>query len=99
MGNKILEHGKRNEISKLHIAQLGDIIAGQIHLTTRLFTDIDTVHQIMEVTEILAQVIAEMCDEFSEVVYYNIIGNHGRTVAKKEDAKVRDNFEYFICWC
>lgn len=95
---KIIQYGKHNGISKLHIAQLGDIVSGQIHLTTRLFSDIDVVTQIQEVTEILADVIAELCNEFPEVVYYNIIGNHGRTVAKKEEAMIKDNFEYFICW-
>ena len=96
--DKVIEYGKLNKINTLHVAQLGDIVSGQIHLTTRLFSDIDVVQQIQEVTEILAEVISELCNEFPEIVYYNIIGNHGRTVAKKEDAMIKDNFEYFICW-
>lgn len=96
--DKIIEYGKLNNIQTLHVAQLGDIVSGQIHLTTRLFSDIDVVQQIQEVTEILAEVLAELCNEFPNVVYYNVIGNHGRTVAKKEEAMIKDNFEYFVCW-
>lgn len=95
---KIIRYGKHNGISTLRVAQLGDIVSGQIHLTTRLFSDIDVVQQIQEVTEILAEVIAELCNEFPQVIFYNIIGNHGRTVAKKEEATIKDNFEYFVCW-
>lgn len=95
---KIIKYGKHNGITTLSIAQLGDIVSGQIHLTTRLFSDLDVVQQIQEVTEILAEVIAELCKEFPQVVYYNVIGNHGRSVARKEDAAIADNFEYFVCW-
>ena len=96
--DKVIEYGHHNGVSTLHVAQLGDIISGSIHLTTRLFSDLTTVEQIQEVTEILAQVLAELCNEFPKIVYYNIIGNHGRTVARKEEASIKDNFEYFICW-
>jgi hypothetical protein len=98
LAQKIIQYGKHNGISTLHVAQLGDIINGQIHVTSRLHADIDSVQQTMEVTELLAEVLAEFCNAFPNVVFYNVIGNHGRTAAKKEEATIRDNFEYFVCW-
>lgn len=98
LATKIIKYGKHNGINVLHVAQLGDIINGQIHVTSRLFSEIDAVQQTMEVTEILAEVLAEFCNAFPKVVFYNVIGNHGRTIADKKEAAIRDNFEYFICW-
>ena len=89
---------KKHGITKLHVGQLGDIVEGQIHVSTRVASEIDVVQQTMEVSELLAEALAEISDELNEIVLYNIVGNHGRTINKKEDALVRDNFEYFIIW-
>jgi hypothetical protein len=95
---EIVKRARKEGITTLHVAQLGDIISGQIHVTSRVWSDIDAVQQTIEVTEILAEVLATLCNEFDQIHYYNVIGNHGRTITKKEDNAIKDNFEYFIVW-
>jgi len=93
-----IEYSKEKGINKIHIGQLGDIVNGQIHISTRVNNEIEVGLQIMQVSEILAEAIAEIAREFEEVVLYSVVGNHGRTINKKEDAHIKDNFEYFIVW-
>lgn len=95
--NKTIEHGKKNEISTLHIAQLGDIVSGMIHVSTRVQSNEDIIEQVKYVSETLAEVLAKLSGEFEQIKFYNVIGNHGRT-GHKNDVGVKENFEYLITW-
>lgn len=95
--NKTIEYGKRNEINTLHIAQLGDLISGSIHVSTRVQSNEDLIEQIQYVSETLAEVIAKLANEFNEIKYYNVIGNHGRA-GHKNDVGIKENFEYLVTW-
>jgi hypothetical protein len=94
---KVIEHGKANKINTLHIGQLGDLLAGTIHVSTRVQSNEDVIEQTKYVSEVLAEVLAKLANEFSEIKYYNVIGNHGRT-GSKHDTGIKENFEYLIPW-
>jgi hypothetical protein len=95
--NKVIEYGKANKINTLHIGQLGDLLAGAIHVSTRVQSNEDVIEQTKYVSEILAEILAKLANEFSEIKYYNVIGNHGRT-GSKHDTGIKENFEYLIPW-
>jgi hypothetical protein len=95
--NKIIEHGKLNNVSTLHVAQLGDMISGMIHVSTRVQSNEDIIEQIQYVSEVLAEVLSRLANEFCCIKYYNVIGNHGRT-GHKNDVGIKENFEYLIPW-
>jgi hypothetical protein len=95
--NKIIEHGKTNRIHTLHVGQLGDLLAGMIHVSTRVQANEDVIEQTKYVSEVLAEVLSTLANEFSTIKYYNVIGNHGRT-GNKHDVGIKENFEYLIPW-
>jgi len=88
---------KKNNISTLHVAQLGDIVSGIIHVSTRVQSNEDIIQQVKYVSETLSEIIAELASEFENIEFYNIIGNHGRT-GQKSEVGLKENFEYITPW-
>jgi hypothetical protein len=96
--NKTIEYGKLHNISTLHVANLGDLIGGLIHVSTRVQANEDVVEQTKYVSETLAEVLGTLANEFPKIKYYNVAGNHGRTSPSKNDVGIKENFEYLIPW-
>lgn len=64
-------------IESLHVVNLGDMIAGRIHSQIKMESRIDSVTQIMEVSELIAQFLSAL-SEFTNVEYYEVLDNHSR---------------------
>lgn len=96
--NKVIEYGTLNNIETLHVANLGDLIGGLIHVSTRVQANEDVIEQVKYVTETLSEVLSKLASVFPKVKFYNVAGNHGRTVANKHDVGIKENFEYLIPW-
>lgn len=82
---KTLKHCRAYGIKHLNLLNLGDLIAGRIHLTLRLESRFDVITQIMDVSEILAEMITELSSEL-KIDYYSCIDNHSRLEPNKNDA-------------
>lgn len=96
--DKIIEHGKNNKISTLHVGQLGDMVSGIIHVSTRVQSNENIIEQVKYVAETLAEVLSKLASTFENIKYYNVIGNHGRTLAGKSEVGLKENYEYLIPW-
>ena len=86
---------------KLHIVILGDLFHGAIHTSARVASEELVCDQIMEVAEILAQsiiILSQSSPCVKETHVYMTYGNHGRTVANKNDSIHSDNLERIIPW-
>lgn len=95
---KVKERIKLHKLSRLHIVLLGDNAHGAIHTGCRVAAEEDTVDQIMQVSELLAQVIVELSKNVNETKVYSTYGNHLRTIQKKRDSVHSDNMEKIIPW-
>lgn len=95
---KTIEYGKENNINKLHMFLLGDLINGLIHVTTRINNTEDVVRQTQIVSEILAEISVKFSNEFEEVKIYTVRGNHDRITANKKDELAKESFVDFIPW-
>jgi hypothetical protein len=95
--SKVIEHGKKNNIHTLHVANLGDMVGGMIHISTRVQANEDLIEQVQYVSEVLSEIIAHLSTIFPEVIYYNVVGNHGRA-GKKDEVGMKENYEYLIPW-
>jgi hypothetical protein len=95
--SKVIEHGKKNDISTLHVANLGDLVSGIIHVSTRVQSNEDIIEQTQYVSETLSEVLVRLANEFNEIKFYHLVGNHGRT-GNKNDVGMKENFEYLISW-
>ena len=68
---------KQNNVSTLCVVNLGDLIAGRIHLQLRINSRIDVITQIMEVSELLAQMLSNLSEHFN-IYYFDTLDNHSR---------------------
>src|SRR5699024_10250549 len=85
---------KKENVETLHIANLGDLIHGSIHVSTKIQSEEDVIQQIIRVSEYLKDFIGEFLELGINVKYYNVVGNHGRTESNKKDiAGIEENFE------
>lgn len=85
-----------NNVSKLHVVIMGDMISGAIHNSIRVQCNETAVDQLMQVSECLAELISELASGVKSVEVYCTYGNHARTVANLGDSIHADNLERII---
>lgn len=74
----------------------GDLISGGIHPTLRIENNQDMIDQVLTVSELLSQVLAELSRFFSSVHVYLTPGNHGRIQANKDLDLAHENLDNLI---
>jgi len=89
---------KRNDIKDLKIINLQDLINGLIHVTTRIENEEDVITQIIEVTELLANVIYKLAPHFNSIVYEDTLDNHSRVTPNKKLSLEKENFGRLMSW-
>lgn len=95
---KTKEYLVLHKIKKLNIIVIGDLAHGGIHVSARVSSEELVSDQLMKVSEILAEAIAEMSSvvEFTDV--HSTYGNHMRSIQNKKDNIHADNMEKIIPW-
>lgn len=84
--------------AKIHVMLLGDMCHGAIHTSSRVESEEMVSDQLMQVSEYLAQFIAQVADHTGHTLVYSTYGNHMRTIQNKKDSVHGDNFEKIIPW-
>lgn len=95
---KTIEHLSLHNVNRLNIMILGDMVNGAIHNSCRVASEESVCEQLMNVSEILAELINGLSQYVNEVRIYSTYGNHARTIQKKEDSIHSDNMERIIPW-
>lgn len=95
--NKVLEVKEKENISKVHIVCLGDLISGSIHKTVQITNKENVIDQIKIATELISSFCYECCKEFGRVLFYNVSGNHSR-IDRKDDALKDERLDDCIGW-
>ncbi len=75
--DEVIKYLGLHKIHTLHVVNLGDLIAGRIHLQLRMNSRFDVITQIIEVSELLAQFVTDL-SAFAEIHYYDTLDNHSR---------------------
>ena len=96
--SEVIKRIELHECRKVHIVILGDLIHGACHVSARVASEELVCDQLMQVSEILAQVIAKISEYTEEVHVYSTYGNHARVVQNKNDNIHADNIERIIPW-
>lgn len=94
---KTLQHCRAYKIKRLRFLNLGDLIAGRIHLTLRLESRFDVITQVMDVSEILAEQLTALSKDI-HVDYYSCIDNHSRLEPKKTDSLELETLSRITDW-
>lgn len=87
-----------NRIAKLHIVLLGDMAHGAIHTGCRVASEERAVEQLIDVSELIAEVIDELSNCVPNTYIYSTYGNHMRTIQNKADSVHDDNMERILPW-
>lgn len=93
-----IEAIKTHNVRNLKIVCLGDFVAGAIHTSCRVASEELVCDQLMQASELLAGLIITLSEYVEHIDVYATFGNHGRTIAKKEDNIHDDNMERIIPW-
>ena len=94
---KTMEKVLKEDIKTIHIANLGDLIHGLIHVSARVSAEENTIEQVITAANMVKEFIKPFLDLGIQVEYYNICGNHSRIVANKsESGGEEESFEKLI---
>lgn len=94
----VINYCELHKVNTLHIEILGDMISGNIHLTTRLSNNENVIQQVVETSELLGKFIYEIAQVVPNVKLVYCIGNHGRVSPNVKESIAEENFEYLIRW-
>ena len=95
--NEAKNYFAHNPVRKIHVANLGDLIAGRIHSTIRLQSRIDTVTQCLHISELLAEFLNQL-SECAPVEYYDCLDNHSRLEPNKSEHLDLESLARIIPW-
>ena len=86
-----IRYGKANDVEKLHVFVLGDLINGLIHVSTRISNEENVIAQTVQVAEVLKQILDELSQHFDVYCYFSR-GNHDRVTANKKESLDDESF-------
>lgn len=93
-----IKYCELHKVETLYIEMLGDLISGNIHITTRLNNTENVIQQTIETSEILGEFIYDLSLAVPNIKLVYAIGNHGRVSANVKESINEENFEYLIRW-
>ena len=92
------------EIAGVHMSEdcvvwaAGDLISGNIHRSIQVSNKENVIEQIMGVSELIAQFIAELSRHFRTVRFVSVAGNHSRIEPNKDDAITAERLDDLTEW-
>ena len=95
--NKVIKIVRKNNIAKVHVLDLADLIAGRIHTQIRIESRFDVITQTMEVSEILAEFLNEL-SHYCDVEFYSCLDNHSRLEPNKKESMDLESLARLIPW-
>lgn len=95
--NKTIEYVTQNNLSKVTVLNLSDLIAGRIHTQIRIESRFDVITQTMEVSELLAEFLNNL-SLHCQVDFYDCLDNHSRLEPNKNDSMDLESLVRIIPW-
>lgn len=87
-----IRYCRLHQVKRLSILNLGDCIAGNIHITGRLEQQMDVVEQVITASELMANMLLELRKAAPEIIYYSCPGNHERITANLKESLDSENY-------
>ena len=96
--NKVIHYCDINKVYKLHVVNLGDLISGRIHTPLRINSRINVVTQTQEISELVAEFLADLTKYIPRIEYYDCLDNHSRVEPLKENSLELESLQRFTAW-
>ena len=94
--DEIIEIRETYNSQNAYIILGGDMLHGLIHTNARIEAKENIIEQIKKVSDVIGHFIDELRYKFSNVFVYTTPGNHGRSMASKEEAIRGENFDLLV---
>lgn len=90
--DKSIKECRSNKVNIIHLVINGDLVSGNIHLTSRLSNRENITQQVTGVSNLISKAIKRLSDEFEYVMIHLNSGNHDRICANKKDNGYEDTY-------
>lgn len=96
--SKVIMYCQRNGVKRLNVLNLGDMVAGIIHTSSRVEQEYDVISQVQNASELLAQTLNYLQQAAPEVIYRSVVDNHARVTPNYSEHIEKENFSRLIDW-
>jgi len=93
-----VKYCQQNNVTRLHILNLGDMHEGNIHVSVRVESEIDVIQQVMQASEMIAELILALEPYFEETFYHHVYDNHSRINKNDAEHIEKENFAKLGHW-
>lgn len=94
--NKVIKYCTIHRVKELYVNLAGDLVCGNIHLTSRVEQEEDIITQTMQVAELLSNFLAELSKHVDNIVVACVQGNHSRVTPNRKESLNQENFERIV---
>lgn len=94
--DEVLEIRETYNSQNAYVILGGDMLHGLIHTNARIEAKENIIEQIKMVSDVIGHFIDELRYNFANVYVYTTPGNHGRSMASKEEAIRGENFDLLV---
>jgi hypothetical protein len=95
--NHILAIKDMHYSENCYVCANGDLISGKIHSTIEISNCENVVEQVMGVSELVSSFLASLCENFKNVYFCVVAGNHSR-LGKKDESPKGERLDDLIPW-
>lgn len=96
--DRIIAIGETHRSENCIVWANGDEISGNIHQSITVTNKENVIEQIKGVSELIAELLAELSKHFSQVVFVSVAGNHSRIDPNKDRALVSERLDDLVEW-
>lgn len=83
---------KKNNVKRLNVLNLGDLINGNLRTTARIENSEDVIDQVMIASEIMSEALNKLQEAAPEVVYRSCSDNHSRVTPNFKENIEKENY-------
>ena len=96
--DRIISIGETHRSENCVVWANGDEISGNIHQSIAVTNKENVIEQIKGVSELIAEFLAELSRNFSNVTFVSVAGNHSRIEPNKDRALISERLDDLVEW-
>lgn len=96
--DRIISIGETHRSENCVVWANGDEISGNIHQSIAVTNKENVIEQIKGVSELIAELLAELSRHFSNVTFVSVAGNHSRIEPNKDRALISERLDDLVEW-
>lgn len=96
--DRIISIGQTHKSENCICWMNGDAISGNIHYSIAITNKENVIEQVMGVSELVSEFLAELSKHFNAVTFITVAGNHSRISPNKDDSLSSERLDDLIEW-